>query len=138
MGRGQKKREGGGDNFSLLLSSPLSLFFGPRPTFRALSGFHSRRSPRVKEETTRSLRLEGSELLTSEFRTLLTRLACVASVSVGFQSREKPKNEILIIFPRKKWERVKNGARGEGGRNYGTHLHHHHFVYFDRILIGYL
>ena len=47
-------------------------------------------------------------------------LACVASVSVGFQGRKRPKNEILIILPRKKWERVKNGARGEGGRNYGT------------------
>ena len=39
---------------------------------------------------------------------------------MGFQSRERPKNEILIILLRKKWERVKNGARGEGGRNYGT------------------
>ena len=50
-------------------------------------------------------------------------IACVASVSVGFQSKERPKNEILIILPRKKWERVKNGARGEGGRNYGTRSH---------------
>ena len=43
---------------SLLLPSPLSLFFCPRPTFRAvshLSRFDSRRSPRGKEETTRSL-----------------------------------------------------------------------------------
>ena len=49
-------------------------------------------------------------------------IAYVASVSVGFQSTERPKNEILIILPRKKWERMKNGARGrgEGGRNYGT------------------
>ena len=39
---------------------------------------------------------------------------------MGFQSTERLKNEILIILPRKKWERVKNGARGEGGRNYGT------------------
>ena len=39
---------------------------------------------------------------------------------MGFQSTERPKNEILIILPRKKWERVKNGASGEGGRNYGT------------------
>ena len=42
---------------------------------------------------------------------------------MGFQSKERPKNEILIILPRKKWERVKNGARGEGGRNYGTRSH---------------
>ena len=47
-------------------------------------------------------------------------IACVASVSVGFQSTERPKNEILIILPRKIWEQVRNGARGEGGRNYGT------------------
>ena len=40
-------------------------------------------------------------------------LACVASVSAGFQSRERPKNEILIILPREKWER-KNGAWGRG------------------------
>ena len=39
---------------------------------------------------------------------------------MGFQSRERPKNEILIILTRKKWERVKNGARGEGGRKYRT------------------
>ena len=43
-------------------------------------------------------------------------IACVASVSVGFQSRERSKNEILIILPREKWER-KNGAWGEGERN---------------------
>ena len=43
-------------------------------------------------------------------------VAYVASVSVGFQSTERPKNEILIILPRKKWERMKNGARGEGRR----------------------
>ena len=36
--------------------------------------------------------------------------------SVGFQSRERPKNEILIILPRKKWERVKKWIEGGGGK----------------------
>ena len=43
-------------------------------------------------------------------------IACVASVSVGFQSRERQKNEILIILPRKKWERVKKWIEGGGGK----------------------
>ena len=43
-------------------------------------------------------------------------LAYVASVSVGFQSRKRPKNEILIILPRKKWERVKKWSEGGGGK----------------------
>ena len=50
MGRGQKKSELGRGE----------AFFCPRPTFRALSHlsrFDSRRSPRGKEETTRSLNL---------------------------------------------------------------------------------
>ena len=47
-------------------------------------------------------------------------LACVASISVGFQSRERPKNEILITLPHKKWERVKKWSEGGGGRNHGT------------------
>ena len=48
---------------------------------------------------------------------------------MGFQSKERPKNEILIILPRRKWERVKKWSeegrgkelwnkkwsRGEGG-----------------------
>ena len=53
-------------------------------------------------------------------RRVVVHLACVASVSVGFQSRERPKNEILIILPHKKWERVKNGAWGEGGGGKGN------------------
>ena len=36
--------------------------------------------------------------------------------SVGFQSAERSKNEILIILPRKKWERVKKWSEGGGGR----------------------
>ena len=53
-GRGEAEKE-------MVLSAspfPLSLFFCPRPTFRALSHrsrFDSRRSPRGKDETTRSL-----------------------------------------------------------------------------------
>ena len=54
VGRGQKKREGGRvketkRSLCLLHPSPLSLIFCPRPTLI------SRRSPRGKEETTRSL-----------------------------------------------------------------------------------
>ena len=35
---------------------------------------------------------------------------------MGFQSRERHKNEILIILPRKKWERVKKWSEGGGGK----------------------
>ena len=61
MGRGQKKREGGGEkqkeeerdvNLSLLLPSP-SRFFCPRPTFRALSHlsrFDSQRDDLLEEK----------------------------------------------------------------------------------------
>ena len=41
---------------------------------------------------------------------LILELACVASVSVGFQSRERPKNDILVILPSEKME------RGGGGK----------------------
>ena len=54
-GDDKKKREGG-VCFSPL-PSPLSLFFVVAPLFARSLRFHSRRSPRGKEETTRGLTL---------------------------------------------------------------------------------
>ena len=71
MGRGQKKSEIGRGE----------AFFCPRPTFRALSylsRFDSRRSPRGKEETTRSLNLvedrqmKSFELSETSFKDTIT------------------------------------------------------------------
>ena len=46
-------------------------------------------------------------------------LAYVAGVSVGFQSRERPKNEIFDDFAaREMGASEKNGAGEEGERNY--------------------
>ena len=52
-GDDKKEREGG----VCFSPPPPSRFFCRRPTFRALSEVHSRRSPRGKEETTRGLTL---------------------------------------------------------------------------------
>ena len=62
-------------------------------------------------------RLDNYSCRCQNFTSFWCRLACVASVSVGFQSRERSKNEVLIILPRKKWERVKKWSEGEGEGN---------------------
>ena len=55
VGRGQKKREGGGEKQRKLLPSPSHISVCPRPTFRALSHLSRLDSRGGKEETTRSL-----------------------------------------------------------------------------------
>ena len=45
------------------------------------------------------------------------KLACVASISMGFQSRERPKNKIFDNFAMREMEQAKNWSEG-GGRNY--------------------
>jgi len=43
-------------------------------------------------------------------------LACIASVAVGFGSKERPRNGIFGVFPARKMGREPKNERGEWGR----------------------
>ena len=43
------------------------------------------------------------------------RIACVASVSVEFGNKDRPRNGIFGVFPARKMEREPKNERGGGG-----------------------